>query len=232
VRWWHDRFHVPLARVMERLFYSRVAPPARVLDLCCGTGHLSRVLQRRGYSVVGVDRSLDMLRTARFACPDLRLVCADARALAVSGFDAAVCTFDSVNHLTAADDVHRLFECVRWALDAGGLFLFDVNTERAYVSEWGKRSAIVTSDAALLVRGEYDTQTRIGRTRITAVRLLDGWQRVERIVEQRCYAVPEIESALTRAGFDEIRSCAASAAGMEGDIGVGRVFFTARVAEG
>src|SRR6188768_3331421 len=64
-RWWCDRFHQPLQHVLDALFYPCIGPPARVLDLCCGTGHLSRVLQARGYRVVGIDRSIDMLRAAR-----------------------------------------------------------------------------------------------------------------------------------------------------------------------
>lgn len=44
-----------------------VAPPADVLDVGCGTGFATRLFTARGYSVVGVDPSPQMLEQARRA---------------------------------------------------------------------------------------------------------------------------------------------------------------------
>lgn len=46
-------------------------PPALVLDAGCGTGRVAVELDRRGYQVVGVDVSADMLATARRKAPAL-----------------------------------------------------------------------------------------------------------------------------------------------------------------
>jgi SAM-dependent methyltransferase len=226
-RWWRDRFHVPLQRVLETLFYPRVPPPARVLDLCCGTGHLSRVLHARGYRVVGLDRSMDMLRVAREAVPGLPVVCADASRFGAAGFDAVVCTFDSVNHLTALSAVEGLFESVHRSLRSGGILLFDINTPPAFASEWGKSSAFVTDDAALFVRGAYDALNRVGHTDITTFLFRDGWQRSDHHLVQRCYDGAEVEAAARNAGFPVLEAHPADAVGMDGDIGVGRVFVIA-----
>jgi SAM-dependent methyltransferase len=40
-------------------------PPARVLDVGCGTGWTSEFLARSGYTVTGIDISLDMIQAAR-----------------------------------------------------------------------------------------------------------------------------------------------------------------------
>lgn len=40
-------------------------PPARLLDLGCGTGWTSALFARRGYSVTGIDISPDMIASAR-----------------------------------------------------------------------------------------------------------------------------------------------------------------------
>ena len=38
---------------------------AKVLDLCCGTGQLAKVLTDKGYEVTGIDGSREMLRYAK-----------------------------------------------------------------------------------------------------------------------------------------------------------------------
>jgi trans-aconitate methyltransferase len=53
-------------------------PGERILDLGCGTGHLTRRIAESGAMTVGLDRSLAMLTEARKNYPELRLVVADA----------------------------------------------------------------------------------------------------------------------------------------------------------
>jgi trans-aconitate 2-methyltransferase len=50
----------------------------RILDLGCGTGHLTAEIKRSGARVIGVDRSTDMIEQARRLYPDLRFEIADA----------------------------------------------------------------------------------------------------------------------------------------------------------
>jgi len=51
----------------------------RILDLGCGTGHLTARIAETGAVVVGVDRSPDMIRQAREAYPGLQFEVMDAR---------------------------------------------------------------------------------------------------------------------------------------------------------
>src|SRR5208283_4494382 len=48
---------------------------ARVLDLCCGAGRYSRALQKAGYKVIAVDRSLELLQAARAGRGGKRGIC-------------------------------------------------------------------------------------------------------------------------------------------------------------
>ena len=59
---------------------ERLAPTAgeRILDLGCGTGHLTAEIAARGAEVVGIDRSPEMIATARQNYPRLRFEVADA----------------------------------------------------------------------------------------------------------------------------------------------------------
>ena len=64
-------------------------PGERILDLGCGTGHLTGKLAEAGAHVVGVDRSEEMIRQAREAYPSLVFKVMDARELDLDGpFDA------------------------------------------------------------------------------------------------------------------------------------------------
>ena len=68
------------------------SPPARVADLGCGTGTLTRLLTDEGYSVDGVDISPEMIRRARAKSPSARLVVGDAAAppLELAAYDVVL----------------------------------------------------------------------------------------------------------------------------------------------
>ena len=78
----------------------RALPPARTVDLGCGTGFLTRHLPG---DVVGVDQSARMLEIARTARPGMQVVQCDASSLPFADheFDR-VFTSHVYGHLTAA----------------------------------------------------------------------------------------------------------------------------------
>jgi SAM-dependent methyltransferase len=118
----HD-FLCRIAVVMQLL----PPPPARVLDLGCGTGWTSLFLARRGYDVVGVDIAAGMIEVAeqlrlQEGLDNLRFVEADYEEAGFdSEFDAAV-FFDSLHH---AVDEEQALRAVWRALRPGGVCVTD-----------------------------------------------------------------------------------------------------------
>ncbi|HEX3333640.1 MAG TPA: ubiquinone/menaquinone biosynthesis methyltransferase [Acidimicrobiales bacterium] len=96
---------------------------ARILDLACGTGDLSRAALRTGYRVVGTDLSAGMLAANGAATP---LVEADGRALpfALGSFDGLVCGYALRNF---SDLAETLAECARVLRPGGRLAVLEVD---------------------------------------------------------------------------------------------------------
>lgn len=86
------------------------SPPARVADLGCGTGTLTRLLTDEGYTVDGLDFSPEMIRLARAKVPEAQFVVGDAAnpALEPNGYDVVL----SRHVLWAMPDATQAF--ARW----------------------------------------------------------------------------------------------------------------------
>ena len=64
-------------------------PGERILDLGCGTGHLTAKIAETGAYAMGIDRSPEMIRQAKDRYPSLRFEVMDAQEIALDGnFDA------------------------------------------------------------------------------------------------------------------------------------------------
>src|SRR5437868_3082434 len=56
--------------VLDRLVFDSLGHGVPILDLCCGTGELVRLLSERGFQVTGLDGSEAMIQVARAKTPD------------------------------------------------------------------------------------------------------------------------------------------------------------------
>ena len=92
----------------------------RILDLGCGTGHLTHRLAESGARVIGLDRSLSMLAEARRNYPDIRLVAADATRMAFARPFDAVFSNAALHWIL---DAERAVEFIVSCLRPGGRFV-------------------------------------------------------------------------------------------------------------
>ena len=88
-----------------------------LLDLACGTGTMSLMFAEKGYDVVGVDGSEEMLTQAQEkkmeSGADIIFLCQKMEELDLFGtINAAVSTLDSINHVTNEDTVKEILEQV------------------------------------------------------------------------------------------------------------------------
>lgn len=115
---------------LVRLFSSLSDKKGRVLDLACGTGSVALNLSKKGFDVIGLDLSSEMLSVADSkAQGSVQYFCGDMTDFSFEKkFNLCVCCLDSINHLTELSMVEKCFNCVYNSLDNDGVFIFDVNT--------------------------------------------------------------------------------------------------------
>jgi SAM-dependent methyltransferase len=98
------------------------------LDLACGTGSLSVLMAEKGWDVIAVDSSAEMLSLAP-AHENVSYICQDMNELDLFGtVDAAVCSLDGLNHLRDEPQVLNVLEKAALFMNEGGVLVFDVNT--------------------------------------------------------------------------------------------------------
>ena len=97
-------------------------PGELILDLGCGTGHLTQMIAESGAHVIGIDSSASMIETAHFTYPALEFLVADAKDFSfVSPFDA-IFSNATLHWILEAEQVVR---CIAASLKPGGRFVVE-----------------------------------------------------------------------------------------------------------
>ena len=180
-----------------------------VLDLGCGTGTLTELLARRGYDMIGVDLSEEMLRIAvdkrERSGLDILYLCQDMRELELYGtVGAAVSVCDSVNYLLEEDDVVQTFRLVNNYLYPEGLFIFDFNTIYKYAEIIGDTTiAENREECSFIWENTYYEEERINEYDLTIFVREEGdrYRRFQETHLQRGYSLKEMRGMVEAAGL-------------------------------
>lgn len=229
---WFDWYLPAAMPALEKLFFSRVPAAAHVLDVCCGSGHITKELVKRGYHVIGVDESADLIALAQQQLPGTEFHVQNICSMSLeSRVDAALSTFDSLNHILTLEALEAAFGHIHAVLKPGGVFMFDMNLHEAYTIDLRQWSVDIHDNSVGMVRGQYDPVERRARTELMwfSRSLTDHncWQQRHSIVEQQCYPREDVLRALSAAGFNSITAFMATDLGVDPDLGYGRMFVTA-----
>lgn len=123
---------------------NNVSAEGAVLDLCCGNGRHAVPLCKAGYSMVGLDISLCLLRIAKEKATEanvsLPLVRADMRFVPFrSGVFSAVVSLDSsFGYLPSKEEDVQSLKDVARTLAESGVFVVDVFNRERMVQRYGK----------------------------------------------------------------------------------------------
>jgi 2-polyprenyl-3-methyl-5-hydroxy-6-metoxy-1,4-benzoquinol methylase len=185
-----------------------------LLDLACGTGNLSEEMAKLGYDVLGVDVSYGMLNQAfqkkiAHNLP-IQYICQDMRQLDLYGtVDVTLCTLDSLNHLDSFADVETVLQQVFSVTEAGGLFLFDMNTPYKHRAVLGNQIYLYDTDDVYCVwenrYTEQENQVTI-QLHFFARQEDDSYLRSDETIVERAYPPEQVAAALERVGF-QVLAC-------------------------
>lgn len=177
-----------------------------IVDLGCGSGITARLLSDAGYDVVGIDLSEPLLRIARRRVPD-----ATFRAASFVTADIPPCVavtaigevfnyrFDTTN---GAAVLAGVFERVYAALQAGGLFLFDIAGPARAPASSPQRTFAEGADWAVLVEVEAARDSALLTRRISSFRKCGALYRRDFETHRlRLIDPAEAVASLQRSGF-------------------------------
>ena len=111
-------------------------PGESILDLGCGTGHLTKAIAESGAHVVGLDSSPSMIEVARAAYPELEFILADATNFSLSATFDAVFSNATLHWVIEAEKAIR---CIATSLKTGGRL----------VAEFGGKGNVATIITAI-----------------------------------------------------------------------------------
>jgi len=155
----------------------------RILDLGCGTGHLTAKIAEAGAVVVGLDSSPAMIAQARQNFPSLRFVLAEAREFRLEEpFDAVFS--NAVLHWI--HDAESVVKCVAAVLRPGGRFVLEMGA-RGNVESIRRMLEEVLTESGRTPKspwfypsaGEYSTLLEKHGFEIRTAQTFERWTKLE-----------------------------------------------------
>ena len=194
---------------LENVFTIYDKNPNLVCDLACGTGNITIPMSRRGYDMIGVDVSPEMLDVARSknnSGKDILYLCQDMKKLDLYGTcDAFLCMTDGFNYITSMEALKKIFNRIRTCfIEPDGFFIFDLSSVYKLKNVLGGNIFIYDKDD-MFYTWENSYKEPFCRMELNFFKK-DG-EVYTRFVEsqiQRGYTKKQIENLLIESGFSKV----------------------------
>lgn len=181
-----------------------------ILDLACGTCSMSLHLLKKGYRIIGIDSSEEMLAQGSSKLLEygdsFSLRKGDMTSFELEDkVDGCICTLDSLNHLCSIEDVKNTFINVFDSLKENGVFVFDVNTVFKHNYVLGDNSFIFDEEDFFLAWDNElldDNEVRI----ILDFFVFNGdsYDRFTEEFNEKAYEINELKNILNEIGFKDV----------------------------
>ena len=194
----------------EEIFKKYNIEPRLILDLGCGTGNITIPMAEKGYDMIGIDLSVEMLEIAaekaRNADKDILFLNQDMSDFELYGtVDAMVCALDGVNYLTEDGQVSDMLSKLHYYLNPGGILIFDINTEYKFRNILdGSTFVYDDNDAYCVWNSEFDQEEGICYFDLNIfTQNPDGtYTRRDEFQEERAYSVEDIKKTVEECNLE------------------------------
>ena len=178
-----------------------------VLDLGCGTGKLTRLMEQKGYDMIGVDNSFEMLDIARESSDaSILYLLQDMCEFELYGTVRAVYSAcDSINYILEEEKLRKVFSLVNNYLDPGGIFIFDINSSYKYHELLAENTfAENREEGSFIWENYFDEEEGINEYDLTLYKKEkeDYFTRFQEVHYQKCYELSVIRRLLEEAGLE------------------------------
>lgn len=187
-----------------------------LLDLGCGTGKLTRIMAEKGFDMIGIDNSMEMLDMAREQEYDreepsgILYLLQDMREFELYGTVRAVYSAcDCLNYIMEEDELLTVFKLVNNYLDPKGLFIFDMNTSYKYEQLLAENTiAENRKEGSFIWENYYDKEEQVNEYDLTLFIKESEDDKEERFLRftethfQRCYSLECVKQLLQEAGME------------------------------
>ncbi len=185
-----------------------------VLDLGCGTGTLTELLYRKGYDMIGVDFSQEMLNIAmnkkEKSGSDILYLCQDMRELDLySTIGTVISACDSVNYLLEDEEVIETFRLINNYLYPGGVFIFDFNTVYKYEQVIGDTTIAENREACSFIWDNFYHEEECINEYDLTIFVKEENELFRKFTEthyQRGYTLDEMKMFIKKAGLQFVKA--------------------------
>jgi SAM-dependent methyltransferase len=203
---WADRTAAEVDRALAML---GAQGGERVLDMACGTGRHSLELARRGFDVVGVDISPDLLAIAEADAAEQSLeasfLAADLRKLEFEQeFDIVLNLNDgAIGYFETEEENHRTFEVIGAALRPGGGNLLQLPNVLYAEAHLPQMTWIAGEGMVELIDHRWEPRTRYLEGSTMPILVGEVFEGVKPIpFRQRLYSVEELTEVYASVGME------------------------------
>ncbi|MGI6539105.1 MAG: class I SAM-dependent DNA methyltransferase [Caldicoprobacterales bacterium] len=205
------------ANHIEAIFHKHGKKPKTMLDLACGTGGVTSIMASRGYQVIGVDISEDMLFVAKEKARKLGLhipyICQDMSELTLHRpVDAILCMNEGFNYILNEKKLKQTFLRLRHYLNPDGIIVFDIASQFKLSSVLGNNTmAVNDEDVSMIWFNNFDEEKQILELRLTFFERLEDeenslYQRYDETHFQRAWTIEELTALLIESGFSHVNT--------------------------
>jgi len=175
----------------------------KALELGCGTGNATVVMNSRGFSVTGLDSSPYMLGFARSKLPSLQFVRADFETFVLDErYPFVYSVFDTLNNLLDPSAFRNMAQRVFKHLEASGIFVFDLNTTIGLRELWdGNRIEGSVNGVDYIWEHSFDEANALARIEVSWE---SNGQKFREVHFERGYDIGEVRNIIHAVGFTNI----------------------------